>query len=366
MAGLRGPCDGAPMTNSPRTPRTRRCLSLAAVGLLALTAATACRPTAASQPKRRIRACDLSTCLIAWQVVDSDGDGISDADELMTGTDPHDPASRPGLAVVIQTLEARKLPSFEYGQSFLVIVPADVQAARERVREVPVDSAIPVGHERTNTLAGLGIDVEDLAAHGIDPNEDGFTIGLGPKKTGEALPPKRMGGIDVSLISADQDDDCCVPVDMSHGEVTEQINYGDWQSTTYADGAQTVCSDVAGCKTYPPGSPDYYTDPDADPTGVPAEPTEEQKKHFARMQGAITRRVENWNLPEVDPEKVEDPWVTVILVDPDYVGGPGPGAIVYDAPRVTSAQPEGRSDLPSPFVGAPGGPGGPDCTVGCG
>lgn len=367
----------------PRTPRIRLLAGVALTALVAglgTTAVAQAQPPAPDQPVeevepalRTVRICDTSVCLTAWQVVDSDDDGVSDADELMAGTDPHDAKSRPGLSVVVELVTARKSPSYEAGQAFLQVLPAEIQARREEGREVPVAPALPVGLDRGDSLTRLGIDVGVLAEHGIDASTDGFVLGLDRASKDGDLPPHRVGGIDIRLVSADdagagsrpQDSDDPVPLDLGHGEIVEHIDYGDWSSTKYADGAQTVCNDST-CKTYPPGSSEYYTDPDYDTGSVPGPdgPTDEQKQAFERRRGAIIRTVEGWTpmTPDTPPE---DPWTAVILVDPEATAATGLGVTVTaDPQRVTTAQPEGaRPDMPSPRDAAPGGQ--EPCTLGC-
>jgi hypothetical protein len=244
---------------------------------------------------------------------------------------------------------------------------------REAERDPLSNPAIPATRERTSVLDGLGFDLEALTGHGIDAGRDGFTLGLEPKKKGEELPGRRIGGIPMEQVAADDAggggriDDCCIPLVMDHGEVVQHIDYGDWQATTWADGAQTICSNDAGCRTDPPPKgDDGYSNPDADPGSSPSgELTEEQKKAFERIYGAAERRVEGWNPPSGDPADIEDPWSTVSLFDPnaDPNGGTGPGRVmIFDVPRVTTAQPEVRPDLPSPLDRAPGAP---PCTAGC-
>jgi hypothetical protein len=76
--------------------------------------------------------CDATGCYVAWRVVDSDRDGVSDADEIMSGTDPHDPASRPGLVHLAELGFEHRLPSFEAGLGAFVALPAEIVHAREK------------------------------------------------------------------------------------------------------------------------------------------------------------------------------------------------------------------------------------------
>lgn len=363
------PCDLHHMVTSPRL-RSRRpaALTVAVCALVASAGLAACKPAPPPPPpKRTVEACDPSVCLIAWEVVDTDHDGLSDADELMAGTDPFDPESRPPLAVIVRLTLDRKLPSFEWGRAFMVVTDRETQMLREAQLHPLENSAIPLDVDRKSALDGLGFDLEALTGHGIDSAKDGFTLGLEKKKDGQDLPEARIGGIPRSQISADDGgtgriDDCCIPLEMGHGEVVEHIDYGDWQSTKWADGSQTICSNDAGCRTDPPEK--GYSNPDGDPDAG-GEPTDEQKKAFERRYGAAERRVEMWNFIDLDPENIVHKQSTISLFDPDADPSNGTGngrVMLFDAPRLTNAQPEGRPDLPSPLEGAPGAP---PCTAGC-
>lgn len=292
----------------------------------------------------------------------------------MAGTDPRSAESRPRPADLARLIASRGLPTFEFGRAALQVVPAEIQARREEARTISVDSAIPTGEGRVRGLAALGVDVEVLAEHGIDPARDGFTLGIGVGDGKGSEPPIRNTRFDVSLISADDavagerdvDTEGPLPLETEHGEVVEHIEYGDWSSTTYADGAQTICSDSAGCRTDPPGSPKYYTNPDADPAVF--NPSKGDLDRVFRVRGAAIRTIQGWNQPGGGEVPDRGP-STIALIDPDVQPVPGLSGVVVvtDIPRITSAQPDVRPDLPSPLdaagIGVPGVPG---CQTICG
>jgi len=167
--------------------------------------ALAAGPASADDGERRlVVSCDDSGCLLAHAVVDSDGDGVCDADERLAGTDPHDPTSVPPLRRLVELAAKDSLPSFENGFATFVVLPPDITAKR-----LPEGAPDPIGafplRGRKDSLAALGISGELLGAHGIDVSVSGLTIGRGDENAGE--PPVRVGGIDVRLISAGDDDD---------------------------------------------------------------------------------------------------------------------------------------------------------------
>ena len=315
---------------------------------------------------RNTRLCDLSGCYVAWNVVDSDGDGACDADEIMAGTNPYDPLSKPSLQVVVELSGKSQLPSFEAGRGAFAVFPAEMQAKLQEYYKdkSPIDQAFafPLGIARGDSLSRAGIKADQLKEYGLDPDRDGFTIGF-ERPTKSGLPERKVGGIDVSLVSADKQHLEPLPPpgvpevkDLGGGDSVRIYPNGD-KIYDWADGGKTYTDSQGNPKhTCPP-----MVDPDAD-AGA-AEPTAEQKQAFERLRGAVTRMVEGWSTPEVSGELPQDKKPLIMLVDPEYAGLTG--AMVLNPPLLTTAQPEVRPDLPRPDVPA-GSPGGKDgCTVGC-
>ena len=136
--------------------------------MLALGVTTAMRPALAADPElRHIRVCDLSACYYAWNVTDSDNDGYNDADEIVAGTDPYDPKSRPRLSLIVDLIGAQLLPTFEFGVGKMIVNPAELQAELEAHgggQDSPL-AAFPLGG-RKDALTRMGLDSELLAKHG--------------------------------------------------------------------------------------------------------------------------------------------------------------------------------------------------------
>ncbi|MEU8003039.1 thrombospondin type 3 repeat-containing protein [Catellatospora sp. NPDC049111] len=191
----------------PTHPLARRLLG--AAGALTFAAVGLSAPAAAAEekepprrPYKQVKICDLSMCYIAWRVIDSDGDGWCDADELAARTDPFDPASFPSPQLVAELAIGRQLPSFEYGQGVFVLLPLETVKLREQVDRGWLESfPLPA---RKDSLARMGIDAKLLDAFGLDPSSDGMTLGLDlPGSGGDGLPAGiKLGGLDISLISA--------------------------------------------------------------------------------------------------------------------------------------------------------------------
>lgn len=193
-----------------------------------------------------LRLCDPTACYVAWSVVDSDHDGVCDADELQAGTDPYDAASRPGLKLIAELLIDRKLPSFEYGLAYLVAIPAEIIKAREELGVDPL-GAFPV-NGRADALTRMGISGEQLSKFGISPDHSGFSLGLEGIEPDGKSPGFRVNGIEASLISAGAKDP------RNHvfgGGVVER--YTDWWGRdvrVYGDGSkETVTHTKYGAST---------------------------------------------------------------------------------------------------------------------
>lgn len=301
-------------------------------------------PVHAADPElRHIRVCDLSVCYYAWNVVDSDGDGYNDADEVVAGTDPYDRESRPGLSLIVDMIGAQLLPTFEFGVGKIIVNPAELQAELEAygVGEESPLAAFPLG-ERKDAFTRLGLDTELLAEHGYSAEFDGLTLVLGHDDKG--MPARRVGGVDARLISAggEEGEDLDLPA------VTEIYNYDDGATGYALDNGDFLYdgADGHGLRQDKDGKiiDQWYVNPDAD-TGS-GEPTEEDIKAWERIRNATVRTVAGWTAIEVDPETLRDPNETIMLIDPDY---PDMKSDISNPPQIDTAQPEFHPDLPSPL-----------------
>lgn len=286
---------------------------------------------------RHLRICDTSACYYAWKVLDSDRDGVSDADEIVAGTDPYDAASRPTLDLMVAMIGERMLPTFEFGLGKVIVTPAEVQAMVESfLPEQNGQAAFPLDG-RKDAMSRLGLSSELLAEHGIDADRDGLTLRQDFDASTDK-PYRRVGGIDMRLVSAGDGSEIVDVID------TKRHDHG----TTYFlsdGGSMYVGDDGHGLRQDKEGKiiDDWYVNPDAD-TGN-GEPTEEQFKAWERIRNATMRTVVDRELPTFDPDGVQDPRATIILIDPEYADY---GGIVQDVPNIDTAQPETRPDLPNP------------------
>lgn len=325
---------------------------LSALGALSFASSVqaASEPPPPDPSLRHIRVCDVSACYYAWNVVDTDNDGYNDADEVVAGTDPYDPKSTPGLSLIVDLIGAQMLPTFEFGVGKILVNPAELQAELEAydVGEESPLAAFPLG-ERKEGLSRLGLDTELLAEHGFSAEFDGLTLVLGHDD--KNAPVRRVGGVRVSLISADDSGNIDSMPEGLHVEHKEKMQDGS-TFIKYTDGSSLVIS--------PSGQADYrgpdgtkpansYSNPDAD-TG-PKEPTEEDVKAWERVRGATIRTMAGWQPISGDPEDIRDPNETIMLIDPEFSDYSGQ---VFDAPQINKAQPERHPNLPNPLLGGGG------------
>lgn len=317
-----------------------------ASALFAIVAAVAASATAsAEEPElRTVRICDTSACYTAWNVVDSDGDGVSDADEAAAGTDPFDDESRLPLPIIVEMIGVQMLPTFEFGVGRITVRPAELQAELEARGggESPLP-AFPLG-ERKDGLSRLGLDTDLLAEHGYDAEFDGLTLVQGRDEND--APVRRVGGVDMRLISAD---DNSGPLVMPEGLKIEHMDYNKAEDRTvilYTDGSSLVIEKGKADYRGPDGMPykGGYYNPDADTGG--GEPTEEQIAAWERVRNVTVLTVQGWDPIAPDPGQIEDPNRTIILVDPDYQEWEGEA---FAPPQIDTAQPETRPDLPNPL-----------------
>jgi Bacterial TSP3 repeat len=306
------------------------------------------------------RLCDTSGCYVAWNVVDSDGDGVCDADEIMAHTDPFDARVYPRLDMMAQLGSKAQLPSFEVGRGAFMVFPTDIQSIIKNA-QIDILSGAPFAHERKNLLQLMGVDLNQLEGNLIDISRDGFAIGLGPTDS-NGKPTKKMGGVDVSLISAEAED-CCFPLLPPGGKTT--FDDGNGNRITEYPGGQTLFEHANGSGEYFDKNKKlittFYINPDADP--ISSVPSPERIEAVLRLRGLVTRTIEGWNAQDFSGQTPPDKKGTIaLIIDSDY---PGVVGTVVDAPRVTTAQPDTRPDLPNP--GAAGGIGGArgGCLVGC-
>lgn len=143
--------------------------------------------------------CDLGICVVySVPILDSDGDGFSDEDELASGTDPFNAVSRPTTAKIAESIRAGRLPSFRVGLSEIVVLP---KLLRNGTPVMP-DAWLP---KRKDALSSLGLTEVLLGRVGLSLDR-GFRVQINSPTAlpfGQSSPPTfRVGGFDWSLIAS--------------------------------------------------------------------------------------------------------------------------------------------------------------------
>lgn len=333
---------------------------------LLLTSAIVMQPAMSDDHLQDARTCDTSGCYLAWNIVDSDKDGVSDADELMAGTDPYNAEKTPTLRQVIELIGSRKLPSFEGGRGYLLVFPPEVQALREQATQSPLSqfSALPLGKERKDILTQAGISTSTMKEFGIDVEKSGFTLGLDLAGDKGYKPPIMVNGVDVKLVSAEDDPTGIIPLpdDKNLLELTKDPDGSIfWKNKDGSYGYATpnyhgAYYDKDGAVKYK-----WYTNPDVDNNATTGGVSQEEIDAWAKVHlNTNTYTVENNDKPEVSNETPENPWVTVMYIEQEIgTNATANVTVVTEIPRVTKAQPESDPNLPNPEVNAP------PTTVGC-
>ncbi|WP_147376241.1 hypothetical protein [Micromonospora radicis] len=178
----------------------RRALTSLSLGALLLPTVLA-SPVGADDGRRSgnladLRVCDLSACYLALGVVDSDGDGVADADEIALGYDPRDPASTPPLRLVLDATLDGKLPTYELGYGTWAVFPEEFVIGLEKkwygLQLGGVGSSLPSQvfgiPTRRESIALAGIDDGLLKGLGIEaPWKSGLTFGLTLGSSGKKM-----------------------------------------------------------------------------------------------------------------------------------------------------------------------------------
>ncbi|WP_460847432.1 thrombospondin type 3 repeat-containing protein [Phytohabitans suffuscus] len=240
---------------------SRRALTTLTCGALLLPTILA-SPAGADDGRRGdrlsdLRVCDLSACYLALGVVDSDGDGVADADEVALGYDPLDPASTPPLFLVLDATLGGKLPTYELGYGTWAVFPEEfVKGLEEKwygLQDLPagVEPSLPSEvfgiPTRRGSLALAGIDDGLLKGLGVEaPWLSGLTFGLSAiDSSGKEM------GIDLGRFNGSwygAYDGVTAWWAAGHGGVTDTVTDKGTTTTGYGDGSSSITAEgTPGC-----------------------------------------------------------------------------------------------------------------------
>jgi hypothetical protein len=362
-----------PSTNSPRRVnrseariRFRRLSSIVLVAA-GLGVAPSSVSIAAPAPQGPTLACQNGVCVINPYGTDSDGDGFSDADERLAGTDPYDANSRP----IIRDLVEIWLQGVDTGRAVpfreIVVLPETTPDGKAIGRNPSAE--LP---GRKDMLEQLGIsqahqaDVENGKGVGVMVN-----LGAGPSAGKSDAPPVRTNGMNLHLIAD-------YSYKTTKTDTGEKTVYHDKETGKYmgfdsisknSDGSTdyTHCMSDGTCSTkhVDPPKDGGYVDPDYSddvltpaPFGQVIVATPEQIAEFNRLRGTNTNVKDTGVTPDTStpPRYVGgangDP--TIILVNPDDDS-------VALSKEFTAGVPKGLNGGVNVNDGRPDGPTRPGC-----
>lgn len=140
-------------------------------------------------------------------LLDSDGDGYSDADERATGTDPYDPGSHPGVPELVATIAHGELPSFERQFTEVLVLPEKAPDGTMLGGATTLASLTEalgaLAPSRKDAMSRLGISGDLLSQFGVTGADVVSMVAGPPTKSGTQTFDVRVGGIAIGLISAD-------------------------------------------------------------------------------------------------------------------------------------------------------------------
>ncbi|HEX6871920.1 MAG TPA: thrombospondin type 3 repeat-containing protein [Micromonosporaceae bacterium] len=183
-----------------------------------------------------IAACEYRVCLLVLRAdYDSDGDGVTDVDEVALGTDPFDPDSHPGAAQLLDNLLEDRLPSFERHFTEIVVLPKLTPDGTEVATGL---GAFQLRDGDAKILSSLWQGISGLRSNGFDPSK-GITANLPPQPLSvEKVEPLLGPYAEMALVSAGSNLCCATSGGVNSGKPVEHTTKGNPET-----GAKEVSKD---------------------------------------------------------------------------------------------------------------------------
>jgi Bacterial TSP3 repeat len=340
-----------PKTATPNSFHIRKVLALSAqvitiAGLAVSSIALGTPASAAPEEVWETRTvCDRTGCLIVSPALkDSDRDGVSDADEIAAGTDPHDPNSRPNLAVLVDLASVNELPSYAMTLGRFIVFP-DPGTMMELFDTPALPQDLQGAFDSKsleNSLGKLGIKPEHSA--GILGNGDILSV-VNVKPTPKGSRPPGAKANYMELVAGEDpgkgnhpngDGVILVVVDKDKGTTTEY-----WKDASGDIYREVVCkTGTSECTN----SDDYTTGDESD---VSVAPTEEMFQKVLVKIGSNSTPARIGGV-EIDPGSVAE--VVARNCESEVANTDGSEQSVCDGVGLYDGESGGIAVAPSPKI----------------
>jgi hypothetical protein len=178
--------------------------------------------------------CLTNVCTVLQSgATDSDGDGFTDADEKLFGSDPYDPTSCPTLAWLFDRIADTTLPGFWLHPMIdLVTIAPDGHAITSSLEEALGSLGLTVPERASN----FGL---TMAPAGVDLGTIGGTLDWQVHGESGASNPRPPDAPDTSLYGFSNTPPSSTKVDMDKGYayVESSFSFGTYTSTVYVHGS---------------------------------------------------------------------------------------------------------------------------------
>ena len=235
---------------------------------MALNAATAAltgsAAFAATPPAGPVAACQNGVCVVNQRGIDSDGDGFSDADEILAGTDPFNSRSFPRIFDLVGLWTKGVVVGAENPFREVIVLPEKGPNG-----SVIVGNSISALPGRKDVMTRLGL--VDPMLKSIDSSNGLKSVlslpGFIGGSTKNDAPPIRTNGMNLNEISSLDGKTTTTPdgerTDWTDTQTGESAGYDETKRNADGSTTYTSCKSTGECSssTAPPPKPSAYINP---------------------------------------------------------------------------------------------------------